>query len=80
MVIYFPWSQDHHSKLKDSFANTRHAGKSMEGFTISERIFFLSPQKNDILFQSYYMPSFKPKLFWVYPSKQEKKTHIPKML
>jgi len=54
-------------------------GKSMDGFTVSERIFFLSAQKNDVLFQSNYMPSFKLKLFWGYPSNHEKKIHILKM-
>lgn len=51
----------------------------MEGLTVSKRIFFLSTQKNDLMFQSNYMASFKPKLFWGYPSKQEN-THPQNVL
>lgn len=78
---YSPRSQVCHSKLPTYFANKHHVGSSIAIFTVSERFFFsLSTQKNCILFQSSYMPSFKLKLFWGYPSKQEKKTHIPQML
>lgn len=55
----------------------RHVGKSAERFTVSERIFFPNALKNGILFQSNYVPSFKQKLFWGYPSKQEKKNTQP---
>lgn len=76
---YFPWSHDRHAKSMDSFANRHHAGKIVEVFTVSERIVFLSTQKNDSLFQSNYMPSFKLKLFSGYPSKQEN-THPQNVL